>query len=197
MVRHTRELSSELWKRLPWKKFRRNLFRLQKRIFKAIRDGNLKKARNLQKLVLKSTAAKLLAIRQITQLNKGKKTAGVDGIKALNFQQRFQLYFQLKEVSEWEPGELKRIEIPKKNGKIRILSVPTIIDRVWQCLIKHALEPAHEATFHANSYGFRKGRSAHDAQKMIYQQLKGTKTRANKKKRIIELDIKKCVRRDS
>ena len=195
MVRHTRELSSELWKRLPWKKFRRNLFRLQKRIFKAIRDGNLKKARNLQKLVLKSTAAKLLAIRQITQLNKGKKTAGVDGIKALNFQQRFQLYFQLKEVSEWEPGELKRIEIPKKNGKIRILSVPTIIDRVWQCLIKHALEPAHEATFHANSYGFRKGRSAHDAQKMIYQQLKGTKTRANKKKRIIELDIKKCFDR--
>lgn len=190
-------LGNELWQQLPWKKFRRNLFRLQKRIFKAVREGDMTKVKNLQKLILKSTAAKLLAIRQITQLNAGKKTAGVDGIKSLNFLQRFEVFFRLKNVREWKPRELRRISIPKKNGKVKILSVPTIFDRIWQCLIKYALEPAHEATFHAKSYGFRPGRSAHDAQKMVFMQLKrignqfGTSD-ANKKKRIIELDIKKC-----
>lgn len=100
------------------------------------------KPKTAQLLVLKSTSAKLLAIRQITQLNKGKKTAGVDGVKSLNFLQRFQTYYELKEVKKWKPNELRRIPIPKKNGKVRILSVPTIFDRIWQCLIKYALEPA-------------------------------------------------------
>lgn len=125
MVRLT-PLGNELWKRLPWKKFRRNLLRLQKRIFKAVREGDMAKVRNLQKLILKSTSAKLLAIRQITQLNKGKKTAGIDGVKSLDFSQRFQVLFQLQNIKDWEPRELRRIPIPKKNGKVRILSVPTM-----------------------------------------------------------------------
>lgn len=198
MVRTTTKICCrELWKKLPWKKFRRNLFRLQIRIFKAVEAGNLAKARNLQKLVLKSTAAKLLAIRQITQLNKGKRTAGLDGIKSLDFFQRFQVFFLMNSLKDWEPAKLRRISIPKKNGKVRILSIPNMIDRIWQCLIKFALEPAHEATFHANSYGFRPGRGAHDAQKMVFQQLKGTKLLSNVKKRVIELDIKKCFDRIS
>lgn len=142
MVRHTKQLASELWKNLPWKKFRRNLFRLQVRIFKAVREGNMAKVRNLQKLILKSTSAKLLAIRQITQLNKGKRTAGVDGKKILNFKERFELLFALDNISDWKPQALRKIPIPKKNGKVRILSVATISDRVWQCLVKYALEPA-------------------------------------------------------
>ena len=198
MVRTTTKICCrELWKNLPWKKFRRNLFRLQIRIFKAVEAGNLVKARNLQKLVLKSTAAKLLAIRQVTQLNKGKRTAGLDGIKSLDFVSRFQVFFSMKSLNNWEPGKLRRIPIPKKNGKVRILSVPNMIDRVWQCLIKFALEPAHEAIFHANSYGFRPGRGAHDAQKMVFQQLKRTKKLSNVEKRVIELDIKKCFDRIS
>lgn len=194
MVRLT-PLGNELWKGLPWKKFRRNLFRLQKRIFKAVREGDMAKVRNLQKLILKSTAAKLLAIRQITQLNTGKKTAGVDGIKSLNFVQRFEILFQLKNIKKWEPMKLRRISIPKKNGKVRILSIPTIKDRIWQCLIKFALEPAHEATFHSNSYGFRPGRSAHDAQKTVFNNLRSQSNGIQK--RIIELDIKKCFDRIS
>ncbi len=194
MVRHT-PLGNELWKGLPWKKFRKNLFRLQRRIFKAVREGDMAKVRNLQKLILKSTSAKLLAIRQITQLNKGKRTAGVDGRKTLNFIQRFQTLFQLGNINKWIPQELRRIPIRKKNGKVRILSVPTITDRIWQCLIKFALEPAHEATFHANSYGFRTGRSAHDAQKMVFQRLNSRVKGYDK--RIIELDIKKCFDRTS
>ncbi|MEM1394802.1 MAG: reverse transcriptase domain-containing protein [Cyanobacteria bacterium P01_H01_bin.150] len=194
MVRQT-PLGNELWNRLPWKKFQKNLFRLQRRIFKAVRDGDMAKVKNLQKLILKSTSAKLLAIRQITQLNKGKKTAGIDGVKSLNFLQRFQVLFQLIDVRKWEPQELLRIPIRKKNGKARILSVPTIIDRIWQCLIKFALEPAHEATFHANSYGFRTGRSAHDAQKMVFLRLSSKAKGIDK--RVIELDIKKCFDRIS
>ncbi len=197
MVRLTRELSRELWKKLPWRKFRKNLFRLQNRLYKAIKVNNLVLARKLQKLILKSTSAKLLAIRQVTQLNKGKKTAGIDGIKSLDFHLRFQTLFTLGNIRNWVPKELRRIPIPKKNGKIRILSVPTIEDRIWQCLIKFALEPAHEASFNANSYGFRPGRSAHDAQKAIFLHLKGSKKKANLRKRIIELDIRKCFDRIS
>lgn len=88
MIRHIHE-ASESWKKLPWKKFRRNLFNLQKRVFKAVQAGNKRKARSLQKLILKSKAARFLVIRQVTQLNAGKKTAGIDGVKSLDFAGRF------------------------------------------------------------------------------------------------------------
>ncbi|MEM9484069.1 MAG: reverse transcriptase domain-containing protein [Cyanobacteria bacterium P01_F01_bin.116] len=194
MVRLT-PLGNELWKKLPWNKFRRNLFRLQKRIFKAVREGDMAKVRNLQRLVLKSTAAKFLAIRQITQLNTGKKTAGIDGVKLLTRIQRFKMFFRLTDIKRWEPSGLRRIPIPKKNGKTRILSVPTIYDRIWQCLVKYALEPAHEAIFAATSYGFRPGRCAHDAQKKVFHNLRSQSNGIQK--RIIELDIKKCFDRIS
>jgi N-terminal domain of reverse transcriptase len=80
MIRHS-DNASESWKTIPWKQFRRNLFRLQRRVFKAVRAGDKRKAMSLQKLILKSTTARLMAIRQVTQLNAGKKTAGIDGKK--------------------------------------------------------------------------------------------------------------------
>ena len=193
MVRHSQK-ASELWKGLPWKKFRRILFRLQRRVFKAVREGDRRKARSLQKLILKSTSARLMAIRQVTQLNAGKKTKGVDGKSSLTFKERFELSETLKaNVNDWKHQGLREIPIPKKNGKFRILKVPTIADRAWQCLAKYALEPAHEATFHARSYGFRVGRSAHDAQRYLFQNLS---SRANGiEKRVIELDIESCFDR--
>ncbi|WP_445251354.1 MULTISPECIES: reverse transcriptase domain-containing protein [unclassified Microcoleus] len=176
--------------------FRRDLFRLQKRVFKAIREGDRRRAASLQKLILKSTAARLRAIRQVTQLNAGKKTAGIDGKASLSFEDRFALSEQLKQsVNNWKHSKLREIPIPKKDGKTRILKVPTIADRAWQCLVKYALEPAHEATFHARSYGFRAGRSAHDAQKYLFDNLN---SRVNGiEKRVIELDIEKCFDRIS
>ncbi len=93
-------ISDDRWKRLPWKKFQKNLFRLQKRIYKAQKAGNYKLVRMLQKLVLKSSSAKLLAIRQITQLNTGKCTAGIDGVKNLNCHQRLTLATQLN-INHW------------------------------------------------------------------------------------------------
>ncbi len=187
MIRHSK--TSESWNKIPWKKLRKNLFRLQRRVYKAVRAGNKRKARSLQKLILKSTSAKLLAIRQVTQLNQGKKTAGIDGKKALTFKERFELLTMLNQALDWEHQELREIPIPKKNGKTRILKIPTISDRAWQCLAKYAIEPAHEAIFHPNSYGFRSGRSTHDVQRWLFQKLKGG---SGKGKRILEVDIKKC-----
>ena len=78
--------ASELWKSFKWKKFQKILFRLQKRVYKAVQDGDKRKARSLQKLILKSQTGRLLAIRQVTQLNPGEpKTAGIDGKKSLSF----------------------------------------------------------------------------------------------------------------
>ncbi|NES43129.1 reverse transcriptase domain-containing protein [Moorena sp. SIO2C4] len=187
---------SDFWKSQKWKKLRQNLFRLQKRVFKAVRDGDLKKARSLQKLIMKSRAAQLLAVRQVTQLNKGKKTAGIDGKSSLNYRQRWELVETLNDhASDWKHSRLREIPIPKKNGKVRMLKIPTIADRAWQCLAKFALEPAHEATFHAKSYGFRTGRCAQDAQKQLFNNLRSNSNGI--KKRIIELDIKKCFDRIS
>jgi RNA-directed DNA polymerase len=193
MIRHGLT-TSESWKKLPWKQFQKTLFRLQKRVYKAIRVGDKRKARSLQKLILKSQAAKLLAIRQVTQLNAGKKTAGVDGKKSLSFEERFALAKELTQhQNNWKHKGLREIPIPKKDGTSRLLKVPTIADRAWQCLAKYALEPAHEATFHERSYGFRTGRSAHDAQKKLFHHLRSQSHGIDK--RVIELDIDKCFDR--
>jgi RNA-directed DNA polymerase len=96
-------------------------------------------------------------------------------------------------INTWKHQGLREIPIPKKDGTTRILKVPTIADRAWQCLAKLALEPAHEATFHAKSYGFRTGRCAHDAQKLLCNNLT---SRCNGiDKRVIELDIEACFDR--
>jgi RNA-directed DNA polymerase len=172
------------------------LFGLQRRIFKAVREGDMARSKRLQKLVMSSYAARMLAIRQVTQLNKGKKTAGVDGKASLTFEERFQLEAQLKkDAKNWRHQGLREELIPKKDGSKRTLKIPTIADRAWQCLVKFALEPAHEATFHERSYGFRPGRGAHDAQKFVFQNLQGNKNGINK--RVLELDIEKCFDRIS
>lgn len=151
MVRHSRSAfadTNELWKRLPWKKFRLNLFRLQKRIYRATKVGDFRKVRSLQKLVMKSTSAIMLAIRQVSQLNKGKKTAGIDGKKSLNFLERFTLFWEIRrDALNWKHLGLRSIPISKKDGSIRMLKIPTIRDRAWQCLVKYALEPAARCNF--------------------------------------------------
>ena len=195
MVRHSNN-ASELWKNIPWRKLRRDLFRLQCRVFKAIQVGDKRKAKYLQKLILKSLAGRMLAIRQVSQLNTGKKTAGVDGKASLSCEERLDLNEVLRNnTSNWYHQGLREIPIPKKDGTTRLLKIPTVADRAWQCLVKYAIEPAHEPTFHARSYGFRTGRSAHDAQKQLFNNLR---SRAGGiEKRVIELDIETCFDRIS
>lgn len=178
------------WKSMPWRKLRKIVFRLQVRIFKAQKNGNTRLVRKLQKLLLSSKAAKLLAIRQVTQLNTGRKTAGVDGKKALNPPQRLALCEVLvKNWKQWKHQPLKRVYIPT-DGTKRGLGIPTISDRAYQCLLKYALEPA-AALFNARSYGFRPGRGCHDVQKMVFNNLRGRNANGLTK-RILELDIEKC-----
>lgn len=154
----TLKMEVDNWKALPWKRFPKVVFRLQTRIYKARKNGDRKLVNKLQKLLLNSKAAKYLAVRQVTQLNQGKATAGVDGKTALNCKERMQLTQDLLTGwKKWEHRKLRRVNIPKKDGTQRKLGIPTIGDRAYQCLLKYALEPAAEATFHGNSYGFRPG----------------------------------------
>lgn len=179
------------WKSIPWRKLRKIVFRLQVRIFTAQKNGNSRLVRKLQKLLLSSKAAKLLAIRQVTQLNIGKITAGVDGKSALNTSERLALYESLmKNWKTWKHQPLRRVYILKSDGTKRGLGIPTISDRAYQCLVKYALEPVAEASFTAHSYGFRPGRSCHDVQQQIYMLLNSQSNGSTK--RILELDIEKC-----
>lgn len=190
----TQAIEVDNWKALPWKTFQKTVFRLQVRIFKARKNGNHKLVRKLQKLLLSSKAAKYLAVRQVTQLNQGKATAGVDGKTALNPKERMQLAADLTSGwKSWEHQALRRVLIPKKDGTQRKLGIPTIRDRAYQCLLKYALEPAAEATFHGNSYGFRPGRGAHDVQKRLFIALNSNGNGISKT--VLEMDIEKCFDR--
>jgi group II intron reverse transcriptase/maturase len=192
--RNTSHFENEPWVEKPWKKFEKVVFRLQRRIYKASQDGNFRKVKKLQRLLLKCRSAKFLAVRQVTQLNTGKKTPGIDGKASLNDYERLQLVEELQGKSQnWNHREVRRIFIPKKEGEKRPLGIPTIADRTWEALIKLALEPAAEAKFHPKSYGFRPGRSAWDAAQDIFNQTKSQATRFSGK--ILELDIEKCFDR--
>jgi RNA-directed DNA polymerase len=176
------------WKDIPWKKVQRKVFKLQKRIYKAAIRGNHVLARGLQKILLKSYYAKLLAVRQVTQLNRGKKTAGVDGIKSLTPKERIELANNLTLTNKAKA--VRRVWIPKPGrDEKRPLGIPTIEDRARQALVKMALEPYWEAKFEGTSYGFRPGRSAHDAVARIYIAI-------NKKPNyVLDADISKCFDR--
>jgi RNA-directed DNA polymerase len=180
---------SGLWYDIPWNLFQKKTYQLQKRIYKASKNNNKVQVISLQKQLFGTYEARMIAIRQVTQLNDGKKTAGIDGLSSLTMKQRFDLEKDLAEhAKRWKHMELRQINIPKP-GTSRLLKRPTIRDRAWQCLVKLVTEPAHEATCHSKSYGFRTGRSTHDAQKIIFSNLH---SRSNgQSKRIIELDIEK------
>jgi RNA-directed DNA polymerase len=162
---------SEEWAELPWRKLEQHLYRLQKRIFKASARGDLKAVHKLQKLLMKSRSARLLAVRRVTQDNQGKKTAGIDGVKSIPPTERLALAEAIhpKRRTERKPQPLRRIWIPKPGkAEQRPLGIPVMFDRACQALAKQALEPQWEALFEADSYGFRPGRSAHDAIAAIY-----------------------------
>ena len=114
------------WSDIPWRKLEKNVYKLQKRIFKASRRGDVQSVRRLQKLLIKSQAAKLLAVRRVTQDNQGRKTAGVDGIKLLTPKQRLALINKLKLGSKVAPTRRVWIPKPGKDEK-RPLGIPTMV----------------------------------------------------------------------
>jgi len=178
------------WKNLPWKKFQVNTFRLQCRIYKAAKNNNLDTVKRLQSLLLGSKSSKYLAVRQVSQLNIGKRTAGVDGVKLLDPKGRLALVEELNHMENWRHRKLRRVYIPKANGTKRPLGIPTLRDRAMQCLVKYALEPVYESYASSGSYSFRPGHSTWDVQNRIFQNLKSNCNGFEKS--ILELDIEKC-----
>jgi len=176
------------WKDLNWRKLERITFKLQKRIFQASERGDVKAVRKLQKTLIRSWSAKCIAVRRVTQDNQGKNTAGVDGVKSLTPKQRTNLVGALRITGKAKPT--RRVNIPKPGTtETRPLGIPTINDRALQALVKIALEPEWEAKFEPNSYGFRPGRSCHDAIEAIFLSIR------YKAKYVLDADISKCFDR--
>ena len=149
---------------MGWRHAEQNVRRLRQRIFAASRAGDLKRVRNLQKLMLRSRSNALVAVRRVTELNAGRKTAGVDGTVVVSPEQKAELADWLQHRTRpWSPRPVKRVYVPKSNGRRRPLGIPVIADRCLQALTVNALEPEWEARFEPKSYGFRPGRGCHDA----------------------------------
>ena len=181
-------LKTEGWKTINWRQVERSVFKLQKRIYAASRCGDMQRVRKLQKTLMRSWSNRVLAVRRVTQDNQGRKTAGVDGIKSLSPEARFDLAKGLFPNGKSQPT--RRIWIPKP-GKIerRPLSIPTIFDRALQAVVKATLEPEWEARFEPSSYGFRPARSCHDAIKHIKNCI------VSKPKFVLDADISQCFDR--
>ena len=173
------------WRMLPWEQYQRNVRRLQQRIYQATKQKAWRTVHQLQRLLLRSWSARCVAVRQVTQDNRGKRTAGIDGIANLRPTERLYLAESLKDLTRTASG-IRRIYIPKADGGQRGLGIPTMQDRAAQALTKLALEPEWEAQFEPNSYGFRPGRSAHDAIEAIFNHI------AKKPKYVLDADIEKC-----
>ena len=173
------------WNLIDWDKANRTVSNLRRRIFRAAEQGDLKKVRSLQKLLLRSYANVVTSVRRVTQTNAGKNTPGVDKIVVKSSKSRGILVDFLDQFTPWKPRPARRVYIPKANGK-RPLGIPTIVDRCLQAMVKNALEPFWEQKFEGTSYGFRPGRGCHDALQRIYANACSNKT----KKWVVDADIR-------
>lgn len=182
------QLKTVGWDNINWQKVDRYVYKLQKRIYAASRRGEIKQVRKLQKTLMNSWSCKVLAVRRVTQDNRGKKTAGVDGIKSLSPSARMKLVGQLQLTGKSKPTRRVWIPKPGKEEK-RPLGIPTMYDRALQGVVKAALEPEWEAQFEPNSYGFRPGRACQDAIWTIKQTIQ------QKPKYVLDADIAKCFDR--
>jgi len=178
---------AEIWQAISWPKVIADVFRLQMRIAKAVRIGRWGKAKALQRLLVNSFSAKILAVKRVTQ-NSGHKTPGVDGVVWKTAKQKLQAAKALKRRG-YQPLPLKRVSIPKQDSKkLRNLHIPAMFDRAQQALHLLGLEPIAETLADHNSYGFRPKRSAADAIGKCFTLL----ARKFSAKWILNGDIKSC-----
>lgn len=173
------------WNALNWRKINKQVRNLRRRIFRATREGDHRKVRSLQKLMLRSRANAIKSIRQVTQINKGKLTPGVDKLVVKTTKARTRLIDNVLSHQPWCAAPVRRVYIPKASGKLRPLGIPTILDRAMQAIVKNALEPEWEARFEPCSYGFRPGRGCHDAISLIFNIARTT----NRRRWVLDADI--------
>lgn len=193
------------WNDVDWTAVNRRVSRLQKRVYRASmevkheqqskdRDNSVialkrRKVHAIQRRIIKSLDAKLLAVRRVTTENKGRNTPGVNRQLTISHRDKIKLVSKLK--LDGKSRAIRKIYIPKPGrSEVQPLGIPTIEDRAKQMLAKLALEPEWEAVFEANSYGFRPGRSCHDAIGSLFLSLRGNKTRY-----VLDVDIQKCFYR--
>lgn len=174
------------WHQINWAKCHQETRKLQVRIAKAVKEGNTRKAKALQWLLTHSYAAKVVAVKRVTE-NAGKRTPGVDG-EIWSTPAAKLAGIRLLNRRGYQPLPLRRVYIPKSNGKPRPLGIPAMKDRAMQALHLLALEPAAETTADKNSYGFRPERSTHDAVEQVFKSL----AQKGCAEWILEGDIKGC-----
>ncbi|MBY8855114.1 group II intron reverse transcriptase/maturase [Nocardia sp. CA2R105] len=175
------------WDSVRWREAEEQVRRLRQRIFKASQEKDLKRVRNLQKLMLRNRANALVSMRRVTELNAGRATPGVDGRVVLTSQGKSRLVHMVQQSAPPRAWPVRRVYIPKANGKRRPLGIPVIVDRAFQAKTANALEPEWEARFEPRSYGFRPGRSCHDAIEAIFNTLSG---RQVKRQWILDADLR-------
>jgi RNA-directed DNA polymerase len=157
------------WNAIDWRTVNRRVRNLRQRIFRATQEGDWDKVQSLQRLMLRSSSNVAQSIRRVTQINQGKHTPGIDKVVVKTPEARGQLMdYILQRTTPWRAVPVRRVYIPKANGKLRPLGIPTILNRTLQAIVKNALEPSWEARFETTSYGFRPGRSAQDAIRQIW-----------------------------
>ena len=174
------------WNSIDWNAANIKVKQLQSRIVKAVSAGKYRKVKSLQYLLVNSFYAKALAVKRVTQ-NKGKKTPGVDGVKWSTAKQKMNAVMTLT-TKGYKAKPLKRVNIPKSNGKTRPLGIPTMKDRAMQALYLMALIPIAESTADINSYGFRPKRCCADAIEQCLNVFSGK----HAAQWVLEADIKGC-----
>ncbi|RWY47485.1 reverse transcriptase domain-containing protein [Mucilaginibacter gilvus] len=184
----TKMLKVNRWEDIDWKAVEQSIFRKQNQMYRATLASNITEVRRLQRDLLKDPYARLLSVKRVTFENTGKYTPGVDGAIILKNPDRLLLAQKMNLDKDYKAKPLKRIYIPKSNGKLRPLGIPTIEDRAYQALVKIALEPEWEAKFSENTYGFRPGRCTADACMAVWHNLKNRKGEVV----VLDADIEGC-----
>jgi RNA-directed DNA polymerase len=172
------------WEKIPWNSIQIYVYYLQNKIFYHAKNNKISLVRYYQRKLVKTQEARLLAVRTVSQDNRGKATAGIDKIANLSPKQRLSLTRKL--IMNGKASKIRRVFISRPDGKLRPLGIPTMEDRAKQMLMKIVLEPEWEARFETNSYGFRPGYSTSDAKWCIARQLQGGS------KYFLDADIEKC-----
>ena len=175
------------WHQINWAACQRRVRSLQRRIVQAVKSGAWRKVKRLSYLIVHSFAARALAVRRVTE-NKGKKTPGSDGELWDSPEKKATAVTRIGRWRKYQPQPLKRVYLPKPNGKLRPLSIPVMEDRARQAVYLQILQPIAETTADRNSYGFRPKRRCADAIEQCFKALRQKDAAA----RILEGDIEGC-----